>query len=110
FTNAKRATAGELGAATENWKRHYLEHIARYRTWYSPERAVRWTNTLPPGTAAPVFFVGFPRSGTTLFEQMLDSHPHLATTGETQILGRLRTLTPSIAGRPGEFPQMLDTL
>ena len=31
---------------------------------------------------APVFFVGFPRSGTTLFEQMLSSHPGIVTTNE----------------------------
>jgi hypothetical protein len=29
-----------------------------------------------------VFMVGFPRSGTTLLEQVLDSHSAVATTGE----------------------------
>lgn len=29
----------------------------------------------PPASRQPVFVVGFPRSGTTLLEQMLDAHP-----------------------------------
>jgi len=37
-------------------------------------------------TRSPVFFVGFPRSGTTLFEQMLASHPDIRTTNETSPL------------------------
>lgn len=29
----------------------------------------------PPAQCSPVFVIGFPRSGTTLLEQMLDAHP-----------------------------------
>ena len=33
----------------------------------------------PPADESPVFIVGFPRSGTTMLEQMLDAHPrHVA--------------------------------
>lgn len=39
---------------------------------------------------APVFVVGFPRSGTTLLEQMLAAHPNLAVTDELPILQRVR--------------------
>lgn len=35
---------------------------------------------------APVFFVGFPRSGTTLVEQILASHPAIATMEEKDVL------------------------
>jgi len=111
FTNAKLAAAAALGGNTEIWKQHYLEHVQSYRDWYSEERARHWP---PPdlgcGGANPVFFVGFPRSGTTLFEQMMDSHPNLATTGETQILSRLRMLVPSLVGRKDEPFRLLDSL
>ncbi|MGA0587224.1 tetratricopeptide repeat-containing sulfotransferase family protein [Dyella sp. KRB-257] len=36
----------------------------------------------PAADASPVFVVGFPRSGTTLLEQMLDAHPALASMDE----------------------------
>jgi tetratricopeptide (TPR) repeat protein len=35
---------------------------------------------------AQVFFVGFPRSGTTLLEVILDAHPDIVATAETDIL------------------------
>jgi hypothetical protein len=44
----------------------------------------------PPGSAdGPdhhVFFVGFPRSGTTLLEQILASHPNIVTLDEREVL------------------------
>jgi tetratricopeptide (TPR) repeat protein len=43
----------------------------------------------PPDTGAgrvPVFVVGLPRSGTTLVDRILSSHPDVASVGETQYL------------------------
>lgn len=36
----------------------------------------------PDATQSPVFVIGFPRSGTTLLEQMLDAHPRLQSMDE----------------------------
>lgn len=36
----------------------------------------------PPAESSPIFIVGFPRSGTTMLEQMLDAHPALASMDE----------------------------
>lgn len=42
-----------------------------------------WTPLPAPATASqPVFVVGFPRSGTTLLEQMLDAHPDFRSMDE----------------------------
>src|SRR6185312_137001 len=40
-------------------------------------------------TTAPIFVVGMPRSGSTLIEQILSSHPQVRALGETAILPRL---------------------
>lgn len=40
----------------------------------------------PDAAASPVFVVGFPRSGTTLLETMLDAHPDLACMDERAYL------------------------
>ncbi|MDH3589362.1 MAG: sulfotransferase, partial [Gammaproteobacteria bacterium] len=37
----------------------------------------------------PVFVVGMPRSGSTLLEQILDSHPDVASIGETALLSQV---------------------
>jgi Flp pilus assembly protein TadD len=47
----------------------------------------RWADTAAPAEAdSPVFIVAFPRSGTTLLEQMLDAHPGLKTMDEQPFL------------------------
>lgn len=38
--------------------------------------------TAPPAERSPVFVIGFPRSGTTLLEQMLDAHPDFRSMDE----------------------------
>jgi tetratricopeptide (TPR) repeat protein len=48
----------------------------------------------------PVFVVGFPRSGTTLTEQILASHPRVKGAGELQDLQRVFQSLPEIVGDP----------
>ena len=58
----------------------FLARIETARAWMSGNLA-----TSPPAAfqdKAPIFLVGFPRSGTTLLEQILDSHPCLQTLEE----------------------------
>lgn len=43
----------------------------------------------PSMQESPVFVVGFPRSGTTMLEQMLDAHPDLQSMDERGFLQRL---------------------
>lgn len=43
----------------------------------------------PDASQSPVFVVGFPRSGTTLLEQMLDAHPNLQSMDERPFLNIL---------------------
>ena len=40
----------------------------------------------PPPVASPIFVVGFPRSGTTLVEQMLAAHPGVVSMDERPLL------------------------
>jgi tetratricopeptide (TPR) repeat protein len=54
-------------------------------------------------SAAPIFVVGMPRSGTTLIEQILASHPAVHAAGELPIL-------PQIAAEIGETPEGVESL
>ena len=40
-------------------------------------------------SALPIFVIGMPRSGTTLIEQILASHPHIHGAGELKYLSRI---------------------
>jgi len=58
----------------------------------------------------PVFIVGMPRSGSTLIEQILSSHPDVHGAGEvkylSQALGKLRDRLPSLP----KYPEMVSKL
>lgn len=64
--------------------------------------------TVPAGDPAdPVFLVGFPRSGTTLLEQLLDAHAGLASFDEQPFLQRLAA---RINECPTGYPEALSGL
>ena len=69
---------------------------ARYDTaWF--ERVREWGDPSP----RPVFIVGMPRSGTTLVEQILASHPEVHGAGE---LIRVPNLARRLGAAPGGGP------
>jgi tetratricopeptide (TPR) repeat protein len=68
----------------------------------------RWTAlSSPRSEQCPVFVVGFPRSGTTLLEQMLDAHPDFCAMDERAFLHEL-TERMELAGQP--YPSALAKL
>ncbi|NUS38037.1 MAG: tetratricopeptide repeat protein [Lysobacter sp.] len=55
--------------------------------WLDPKDAVFPPSADDPAPeASPVFIVGFPRSGTTMLEQMLDAHPRYVSMDERIIV------------------------
>ncbi|MCS7269576.1 MAG: tetratricopeptide repeat protein [Gemmataceae bacterium] len=61
-------------------------------------------------TSAPVFIVGMPRSGTTLIEQILASHPQVYGGGELTITKDVIDLLPAWLGRQEAAPLCLPWL
>ena len=54
-----------------------------------------------------IFLVGFPRSGTTLVERLLDAHPDIATTPELPIVSAMvKTLDDQTDGYPGALDSL----
>lgn len=60
-----------------------------------------------PAGESPIFVVGFPRSGTTLIDQILDAHPALQVLDEKPVLDSVVDL---LAERPEGYPQALQSL
>lgn len=83
------------------------QRIARRCRWGNPSRK-------------PVFIVGMPRSGTTLTEQILSSHPEVAGGGELRDIDQIRFQLQRQYGRVGEkhgdiapsasYPQLLESI
>ncbi|HEX3675406.1 MAG TPA: sulfotransferase [Rhizomicrobium sp.] len=82
----------------------YCGWLAQYFASASPAQwsAARQTAPADPrdGATGHVFLVGFPRSGTTLLENVLASHPGIATLEERDMLGdATREFLADAAGR-----------
>jgi len=86
----------------------HRKHIGNMIAAYSPEQKA----ILPRAdnySQLPVFIVGMPRSGTTLVEQILASHPRVFGAGELQDMGKIARqlrLTPDTIPSP-EHPANL---
>lgn len=58
--------------------------LTRERFILTSDKVSRWALESEPSTPVPLFIVGFPRSGTTLLEQMLGCHPQIVACGELE--------------------------
>ncbi|MDB5358526.1 MAG: uncharacterized protein JWN24_4979 [Phycisphaerales bacterium] len=88
----------------------YSELISRNIGYYTRDH-LRALPRATPGNRRPVFIVGMPRSGTSLVEQILATHPSVFGGGE---LGLIADLSRSIATAPwtegAPMPRCLDNL
>jgi tetratricopeptide (TPR) repeat protein len=86
-----------------------LQYMQRIRTVFDPKLLRAKAGHGDPARS-PVFIVGMPRSGTTLIEQIIASHPKGFGAGE---LFDLDNIVQSLAGRNGgvhRFPEVVATM
>lgn len=107
FVEGKKKLAAEAGGL--EYQAHAVEtFFARLKTFF-----VRTRLELLPRTTArldtpqPIFVMGFPRSGTTLIEQVLSSHSAVLAGGELSFIGELRKLANALFSSPEPFPENL---
>jgi tetratricopeptide (TPR) repeat protein len=90
FTAMNRAMMRDPSALAFDGSEHrrYVEGLAAMTT---PEWFGRWQSVdLPGAPPAPVFLVGFPRSGTTLLDTILMGHPDTHVLEEEPVMARVR--------------------
>ena len=69
------------------------------------EKNVRKIATAGLDSELPVFIVGMPRSGTTLIEQILSSHPQVHGGGELEYFADLKSLLSTRLDTELQFPE-----
>lgn len=81
FMAANQLSSQATGTSGDQDK--YLERVRRMHGYLSPQLStLQASHPLSAEEANPVFLMGFQRSGTTLLEQILDSHPALQSIEE----------------------------
>lgn len=108
FAEGKRKLAAEAGGVT--YQREAVESFfARLKAFFTRECfALLPRAGVRTGVPQPVFIIGFPRSGTTMVEQILSSHPAVRAGGELPFIGELRVMAQNLLPSPGEaFPETL---
>jgi tetratricopeptide (TPR) repeat protein len=80
--------------------------VARLIDAFPPGHFER-TRSFGSASDLPVFIVGMPRSGTSLVEQILASHPAVFGAGEIRALGRFIAELPAALSSPAEYPECL---
>ncbi len=85
----------------------YLQKVASIAPTLDQSLTRGWADALPPDPHQIVWQVGFPRSGTTLLDQVLDAHPRVTVLSETDLSARLLTLLDAL---PGAYPACLRDL
>lgn len=87
---------------------YIFNRIELFKRGYSDDLLKRWTpEELGDALPAPVFLIGFLRSGTTLTEQVLAAHPHVLTSDENHLLEELSAELAALAGVGEDTPAAL---
>jgi tetratricopeptide (TPR) repeat protein len=87
-----------------------LDMIGRMEAMMTPDKVAGWRNVVGQGEMgrpAPVFLIGFPRSGTTLLEQVLASHTGIVTLEEKPTVDMMAGL---VEAKYAAYPEGLDHL
>jgi tetratricopeptide (TPR) repeat protein len=87
-------------------QRRYVDRLIAVFTpaWFERVRSFGSESDLP------IFVVGMMRSGTTLAEQILASHPKVHGAGELRDIGRMVAALPKRLGTTEEYPECLQRL
>ena len=83
--------------------------LESYRTVFDVPLLKRRLN-MPVEGPIPIFIVGMPRSGTTLVEQILASHPQVAGLGELPHIAEVANGVSKWSGVAGKYPAALTEL
>lgn len=107
FVEGKRKLAAQAGNL-EYQKEAVQVFLARLKRFF----VKRHFELLPRATLRkdvpqPIFVCGFPRSGTTLLERILSSHPEIRAGGELSFAAGMRTIVNRIFPEDGAFPENL---
>jgi tetratricopeptide (TPR) repeat protein len=89
-------------------KNIYLNEVNKIRNQFNQEWLQSWSELiLDDKDNSIIFLVGFPRSGTTLLDQILDSHPSIQVIEERPMINKI---IDKLSDFHGGYPKALTSL
>ena len=71
-------------------KEKYLKRIEKRKNYFTKKNVNNWIKlNYPSNNFSPIFLVGFPRSGTTLLDTILRSHPKINVIEEKPMVAKM---------------------
>ena len=75
----------------------YQNEISQLIKSYSKIKNLKWENKIDNKIITPIFLIGFPRSGTTLLDNILSSHPNICTLEEKPMIAMVKKTLNKLA-------------
>ncbi len=112
FAAWKQGKAQYVAAGGQTYREgEVAAYLNRLRGFYAAHRLRNLPRAaVAAGEPQPIFIVGFPRSGTTLVEQMLCAHPLIAGGDELPMIHNLAQAAPHLLNSPLSYPEALAEL
>lgn len=109
FQSAKRMASATLG---HGYLAEPAQALATHlKSFFIAERLRRLPRAgILTDTPQPIFILGFPRSGTTLVEQMLSAHPRISAGDELPFVEEITGVMPRLLDSPLAYPEALAEL
>lgn len=98
FAEGKQFSAKAAMRTDEIRERYFQKSLASLGRFTKEEFPTQVLATEVAEYTHPIFMIGFPRSGTTLLEQILDSHPDLQTLEEKGTVAAMLTAFLTMTG------------
>lgn len=106
FVQAKARLGQEAGLSYDADK--VADEFIALKATFTPELLAQLPRaSVRQDCPQPVFIMGFPRSGTTMMEQMLNSHGQVAAGGELPFVHEWQALAASLLPGSRPYPQRL---
>ena len=88
FSNVNKLTSHSFIGKKYN-KKNYIRLIDKRLKFFKKNALQNFSLDYPVPTFNPVFLIGFPRSGTTLLDTILRSHPEIQVTEEKNMVAKM---------------------
>ena len=106
FVTSKARLASDMGVRYDTVQ--VAAEFAALKGFFTTEILARLPKaSLRKDTPQPIFILGFPRSGTTMIEQMLSAHPDVSAGGELPFVHEWQKLIDDLLPDGPPFPQRL---